>query len=94
MTDKKPTELKVVLLDEPLFESLLKDATTFGGIGFLFWLNHNQLGDTTIGYIVAFFMALVMAGGKILRNKDFRTWGVFNDPEEAIEFIRKRYPSS
>lgn len=94
MDDKKLQEINILLLREPLLESWLKDVVTFGCIGFLFWLNHNSLGDTTIGYIVAFFMAFVMFGGKVLRNKGFRTSGVYNDPKKAIEFIKQHFPES
>lgn len=69
-----------------LSESLAKQLTVFGGIAFLYWFNKNHLGDSTVGYLTAFFfVCLIMVRYLFVNNPAFT---VFDDKEKAIDYIR------
>lgn len=70
-------------------EAWARQITLFGGIAFLYWFNHNYLGDTTVGYITAFIFVLVFMGKFFLLNN--HKTRIFDNREKAIEFINDHY---
>jgi hypothetical protein len=79
-------EIKITYYASNFIESLAKQLTFFGGIAFLYWFNKNYLGDSTVGYLTAFFFVCLLMGRYLFINNPKTL--MFDDKEKAIEFLK------
>jgi len=80
-------DLKVIIVDEKIHESVFRDTYTVAGICFGFWLIIQYMDAAIIPQILfAVLAVLVLAGKGKIRMKRM-------SPDEALKYLKARKPS-
>jgi hypothetical protein len=83
----KEQNISITINQESYLNSLAKDLTSLGSLGFLFWFNYNFIGNNYLVNFLILYMILLYIS-KIVKSDKKDAYWYFNVSKEKLDKIK------